>query len=66
MFEINLNGVLLKKRLYIIKHYILFSYLTKQKHPLKYVKGALNNFLAALLFIPGYIKSWLVCKNNKL
>lgn len=66
MFEINMNGILLKKRLYIIKHYILFSYLTKQKHPLKYVKGLFNKLLATLLFIPGYLKSWLVCKNNKI
>lgn len=65
MFEINMDGILMEKRMYIIKHYILFSYLTNQKHPLKYVKGFQNKFLAYLLFVPGYVKSWLVCKKNK-
>ena len=46
------------KRLYFIKHYILFSYLTKKKMRtcIKGVKG-FNKFLVMLLIIPGYIKS---------
>ena len=45
------------KRLYFIKHYILFSYLTKKKMRtcIKGVKG-FNKFLVMLLIIPGYIK----------
>lgn len=57
MFDFDMKDVLFSKRLYIIKHYILFSYLTKQNHILKNVKGNLNKLLTILLFIPGYIKS---------
>lgn len=62
MFDFDMKNILILKRLYIIKHYILFSYLTKQKNILKDVKGNLNKFLTILLFIPGYIKSWIVFK----
>lgn len=62
MFDFDMKDVLFLKRLYIIKHYILFSYLTKQKHILKNVKGNLNKILTILLFIPGYVKSYLVMK----
>lgn len=58
MFEMDLKGVLLKKRLYIIKHYILFSYLSNQKHILKNVKGIINKILTLVLYIPGIIKSY--------
>lgn len=46
------------KRMYFIKHYILFSYLThkKMKDCIKGVTGY-NKFLVTLLVIPGYIKS---------
>ncbi len=46
------------KRMYFIKHYILFSYLThkKMKDCIKGVTGY-NKFLVILLVIPGYIKS---------
>ena len=46
------------KRMYFIKHYILFSYLThkKMKDCIKGVTG-FNKFLVTLLVIPGYIKS---------
>ncbi len=55
MFNQNLKGVTHKKRMYIYKHYILFSVLTNQKHPIKNVKGTLNKIAVALLFIPGKI-----------
>ncbi|HAB65757.1 MAG TPA: hypothetical protein DCE23_00170, partial [Firmicutes bacterium] len=47
-----------KKRLYFIKHYILFSYLTKKSmiECIKEVKG-FNKLMVILLVIPGYIKS---------
>lgn len=47
-----------KKRLYFIKHYILFSYLTKKSmlECIKKVKG-FNKLMVILLVIPGYIKS---------
>ena len=48
-----------KRRLYFIKHYILFSYLTNTKKStvIKEAKGFLNKLLTILLVIPGYIKS---------
>lgn len=52
----DMSGVSFKKRLYVIKHYILFSYLTKQYNS-KNVKGVLNKTLYFLLWIPGIIKS---------
>jgi glycosyltransferase involved in cell wall biosynthesis len=59
LINFDMHGVLFSKRLYIIKHYILFSYLTKQKNILKNVKGAFNKFLVILLYVPGIAKSWL-------
>lgn len=51
------NGVTWKKRLYVIKHYILFCYLTKSKLQFKNAKGILNKVLLFILYIPGIIKS---------
>lgn len=53
----DMSGVKLSKRLYVIKHYILFSYLTNQRIKIKNVKGKLNKTLIILLYIPGIIKS---------
>lgn len=53
----NMNGVPFKKRLYVIKHYILFSYLTKQ-YNLENIKSFSNKLIYILLFIPGIIKSY--------
>ena len=50
--------------LYIIKHYILFSYLTKNKKILEGIKGRLNRFLIALLYIPGCVKTKLKIKTK--
>ena len=55
IFEHNFNGVSWKKRLYVIKHYILFSVLTKNKKMLDGVKGIGNKFLTILLYVPGII-----------
>ena len=52
----DMKGVIFKKRLYIIKHYILFSYLTKQ-YDFNNIKGSKNKILYFLLWIPGIIKS---------
>ena len=59
LLSFDMKHVLCSKRLYIIKHYILFSYLTKQKNPLKNVKGFFNRFLFIILYLPGVIKSYL-------
>lgn len=53
IFEHNMQNVPFKKRLYVIKHYILFSYLSNAKSPIKYVKGNLNKFLYIILYLPG-------------
>lgn len=53
----NMKGVIFKKRLYAIKHYILFSVLTNKKIQIKDVKGMLNKILILCLYIPGKIKS---------
>ena len=51
----NMNGVLWSKRMYAIKHYILFSTLTNSNKILNGVKGFLNKFLITMLYIPGRI-----------
>ena len=53
----DMKGVTFNKRLYAIKHYILFGYLTKAKKTLKNVKGFQNKLLYILLYIPGRVKS---------
>ena len=55
MFNQDFHGITFKKRLYIYKHYILFSVLTKNKNVIKNVKGILNKICIALLYFPGKI-----------
>ena len=47
----NMNGVIFKKRIYAIKHYILFEYLTNQCKG-KYIKGFKNKTFYYLMYIP--------------
>lgn len=54
----DLKNVKLNKRMYLIKHYILFSYLSKNNNIIKKIKGGFNKFLIAILYIPGYLFSW--------
>ena len=63
--EHDMKGVPFKKRLYVIKHYILFTTLTKSKKILKGVKGALNKVLIILLYIPGRIKTNISLKKRR-
>ena len=58
----DMRGVLFKKRLYAIKHYILFSTLTNQKKIIKNIKGILNKLLVIILLIPGKIMTRLKIK----
>ena len=53
----DMKNITFSKRLYVIKHYILFKYLTEMKKGYKYIKGKLNKFLYIMLYIPGIIKS---------
>lgn len=57
LLEKNMKGVLLSKRIYVIKHYILFSYLTKNRFDNKFIKDKINKALYTFLYIPGIIKS---------
>lgn len=52
----DMKGVTFKKRLYVIKHYILFAYLTEQ-HDFRSIKSNINKILYFLLWIPGILKS---------
>lgn len=60
----DMKGVIFKKRLYAIKHYILFATLTNQKNIVKQVKGILNKFLIALLYVPGKLATKKRIINN--
>ena len=51
------RGVTWNKRLYVIKHYILFTVLTEQKLTTKKVKNALNKIMIKVLYWPGKIKT---------
>lgn len=55
IFEHNFKGVLLKKRVYAIKHYILFSVLTNHSflESIKVVKGNINKILFLISYLPG-------------
>ena len=64
LLNFDMTGVLFNKRIYAIKHYILFSYLAKQKNLLKNVKGFFNKFLIVILYIPGIIKSYIYEKKD--
>ena len=56
MFEHDTNKILFNKRLYLIKHFILFKYLTKTKYAYKNVTGFINKILYLILYIPGLLK----------
>lgn len=55
LFLHDMRGIKFSKRLYIVKHYILFSVLTQKKNILKPVKGIGNKILIAILYLPGKI-----------
>lgn len=59
----DMKGVTFKKRLYVVKHYILFSYLTKQYNG-KIIKNRINKILYFILILPGIIMSKLKLKSE--
>ena len=61
----NMKGVIFKKRLYAIKHYILFSVLTKNKKNVKKIRDISNKLIYSVLYIPGVIKTKLLF-NHKI
>lgn len=52
----DMKDVKFNKRLYVIKHYILFGYISKRKLNLRSVKNVVNKILILLLYTPGIIK----------
>lgn len=64
IFEQNMKNVIFSKRIYVIKHFILFTYLTKKRKSIKNVKGIHNKILYILLYIPGIVKSKIKFNNN--
>ena len=58
------DGVTLKQRLYVYKHYILFSVLNERKDFLKNIEGQLNKLIIILLYVPGKIKTKKTFKIN--
>lgn len=63
--NMDMKGVLLKKRIYSIKHLILFSEIIKVNVKISNMSGILNKVLFLIMYIPGKIKSKCYLKNNK-
>lgn len=57
LLEKDMKGVIFNKRIYIIKHYILFSYLTNKGYDDSIIKDKMNKALYKTLYIPGVMKS---------
>lgn len=57
ILELDMKNVSLKKRLYVIKHIILFASILNNKINVKDIKGVINKILVVVLWIPGKIKS---------
>ena len=57
ILEMDLEGVTLSKRLYVYKHYILFSILAERDHAIRNVTGVINKIIVAIMWIPGAIKT---------
>ena len=62
--DMDMKGVSFGKRLYVIKHFILFSEITKTTIKIKKIRNLLNKFLVSVLYIPGKLKSKEYLKNN--
>ena len=59
ILEKNMKGVIFSKRIYAIKHYILFSYITRSNKNLRNIKSFINKLIYIILYVPGRIKSKL-------
>lgn len=65
ILDMDLQGVPFAKKMYIYKHYILFSNLAEQKDAIRNVSGIFNKFMIALLYIPGTIATKRRFSKNK-
>ena len=54
--DMDTKHILFLKRLYVVKHFILFSYVTKQKC-MGIAKNICDRLLITLMYVPGRIKS---------
>lgn len=59
----DIRGITFDKRLYVVKHYILFAVLSKSRIDIKCIKNFVNKFLVFLLYWPGVLKSKIFMKN---
>lgn len=66
ILEMNLEGVKLNKRLYIYKHYILFSILAERNYAIRNVTGVINKIIVAIMWIPGLIKTKKMFNENDI
>ena len=57
ILEKDMKGVKFSKRLYVIKHYILFGKLINAKKSLNKIMSTKNKILYCLLYVPGKIKT---------
>lgn len=57
LLDMDLKGVSFSKKLYIYKHYIMFSTLTEAENPINCIKGFENKLMIVLLWIPGKLKT---------
>ena len=57
ILEKDMRGVLFNKRLYVIKHYILFGVLSHHRFNIKRIKDFSNKILYVILYVPGFLKS---------
>lgn len=60
----DMEGVKLNKRIYAIKHYILFSYLTNRKINLNNIKSMKNKLIYLFLYLPGILKTKVMFKSE--
>lgn len=56
ILQMDTTGIILSKRLYVIKHYILFKYISNEKLQLRKICNTINKILVCLLYVPGIIK----------
>lgn len=57
LLQMPMKGVTFSKRLYIYKHYILFSVLTSKKNAITKIKRFSDKLWVTFLWIPGKIKT---------
>ena len=65
ILQMPMEGILFKKRLYAIKHYLLFEHLTNNKLSLGEIHNKLNKTIILLLFFPSKIRTYYWKKTIK-